>query len=136
MTTISRHLVPDSQRVSVTARLFGHRFPTRVEPFVYNVASRLTKDYRGGYWAFYTLSEGGFYMAPEAEHSFHVVCQNYFEGDLSADALGITACLYVYSHLSSLDPPEFADVCGEQYQRLREFMLGHPEVAAISGAID
>ena len=37
---------------------------------------------------------------PQATDVFHVTCDNMFEGDLSADALGITACLYAYSHLS------------------------------------
>ncbi|HBE92830.1 MAG TPA: antirestriction protein, partial [Gammaproteobacteria bacterium] len=36
-------------------------------------------------------------MAPSDERIYHVTCDNMFEGDLSADALGITACLYAYS---------------------------------------
>ena len=39
-------------------------------------------------------------MAPNEDRIFHVKCQNMYEGDLSADALGITSCLYAYSHLS------------------------------------
>ena len=52
-----------------------------------------------------------------------------------ADALGITTCLYAYSHLSFSDG-RFARVCACHYHRLREFMLEHPEVAAILGATD
>ncbi|MCB1841848.1 MAG: antirestriction protein [Halioglobus sp.] len=60
----------------------------------------MAEAYTGGYWHFYVLSNGGFYMAPEGDSVFKVSCDNYFTGKLSADALGITACLYTYSHIS------------------------------------
>ena len=63
-------------------------------------------------------------------------CENGFEGTLSADAIGITACLYAYSHLSFTDSPDFAEKCAQQYHLLREFMLEHPEAKAILKAID
>jgi len=74
-------------------------------------------------------------MAPSDERVFHVNCDNFFEGDLSADALGITACLYAYSHLSFSDD-RFGRVCACHYHRLREYMMEHPEVVAILGATD
>ena len=91
--------------------------------------------YKGGYWDFHTLSNGGFYMAPAEDRVFRVACDNMFEGDLSADALGITSCLYAYSHLSFTDGM-FARVSARHYHRLREHMFEHPEVAAILGATD
>ena len=60
----------------------------------------MAQEYTGGYWDFWTLSNSGFYMAPAEDTIFHVKCQNMYEGDLSADALGIVACLYAYSNLS------------------------------------
>jgi len=54
----------------------------------------LAHEYKGGYWDFYTLSNGGFYMALNSDASFDVICDNQYRGNLSADALGITACLY------------------------------------------
>jgi Antirestriction protein len=36
-----------------------------VERTVYDVLNELAPDYCGGYWHFYALSNGGFYMAPE-----------------------------------------------------------------------
>jgi hypothetical protein len=66
---------------------------------------------------------------------YHVTCDNMFEGDLSADALGITACLYAYSHLS-FSNGRFARVSACHYHKLREFMFEHPEVKAILGATD
>lgn len=133
---IHRTLVPEYRRVSVTAKLFDYHFATRVEPLVFNMTSHLSKGYAGGYWAFYTLSNGGFYMAPASEETFHVIATNFYQGDMSADALGITACLYAYSHLAFGNMPALAMTCSEQYHLLREFAFDHAEVEAIMQAID
>jgi len=135
MNRIERTLIKEADRVTHTAHLFGFHFPLHVEPLVYAVADSLSSDYRGGYWDFYRLSNGGFYMAPAEDTLFHVHCENGFEGKLSADAFGITACLYTYSRLS-FSGMLIANSCAGQYHRLREFALEHPEVAGILGAID
>ena len=132
---VTRELVPENQRMAVVDRLFGMRFPLELEPFIYGITERMAEDYSGGLWTFYTLSNGGFYMASSGDDVFHVTCDNMFEGDLSADALGITACLYAYSNLSFADG-RFARVCACHYHRLREYMMEHPEVRSILGAID
>jgi hypothetical protein len=121
--------------MAVSERLFGLHFPLQVEPVIYGITERMSKDYKGGYWDMYTLSNDGFYMAPSDERIFHVKCDNMFEGDLSADALGITACLYAYSHLS-FSHGRFARVSACHYHRLREYMFEHMEVRGILGATD
>ena len=137
MTTVTRTLVPeDQQRLAITEKLFGMWFPLRLELFVFSFAERLSKDYTGGYWEFYKLSNGGFYMAPTGDRRYHLICENRFEGDLSADAFGITACIYSYSNLSFSGPDAFADICNDQYHWLREYMMEHTEVEAILGATD
>ena len=123
MTVIDRELVPEARRMDHTAELFGPDFPMRLEPTVFAMAERLSADYRGGYWLFYALSNGGFYMAPDSQANFAVRCENGFEGQLSADALGITACLYAYSTLSFGGTKGFAEACAEHYHLLREYML-------------
>ena len=133
--TVTRGLVPEDRRMAVVERLFGVHFPLQIEPVVYGITERMAEDYTGGYWEFYTLSNGGFYMAPSTDVVFHVTCDNMFEGDLSGDALGITACLYAYSHLSFTDG-RFRRVCACHYHRLREYTFEHPEVRAILGATD
>jgi hypothetical protein len=133
---ITRQQVKGDQRINYTAEIFGIHFPLRFELYVYAVTKAISCDYNGGYWVFYALSNGGFYMAPDFESSFHVACENGFEGDLSADALGITACLYAYSHLSFTSINEFAQTCTRQYHMLRDYMMEHSEVQAILGAID
>jgi hypothetical protein len=121
--------------MATVERLFGIHFPLKLEPVIYGITERMANDYKGGYWDFQTLSNGGFYMSPSEERIFHVTCDNMFEGDPSADALGITSCLYAYSYLSFSDG-RFARVCACHYHRLREYMMEHPEVRAILGATD
>ena len=134
--TITRQRVKDDQRINHTAEIFGIAFPLHLEPYVYAVTKAIAREYNGGYWEFYALSNGGFYMAPNSESSFHVACENGFEGDLSADALGIAACLYAYSQLSFTTNNEFAEICTRQYHMLRDYMLEHSEVQVILGTID
>jgi hypothetical protein len=135
MNQIKRVLIKESDRVTHTANLFGFHFPIHLEPLIYATADRLSTDYTGGYWDFYTLSNGGFYMAPAGDTILHVCCENGFEGELSADAFGITACLYTYSHLS-FSGILIADMCAQQYHGLREYALDHPEAEGIMAAID
>ena len=134
--TITRKQVNDKQRIQHTADLFGIKFPLNIEPAVYSIAGNLATKYKGAYWEFYSLSNGGFYMAPYSDKPYQVSCDNGFEGSLSADALGIAACLYAYSHLSFTANPAFADLCSNHYQWLRSYMLEHVEAAAILAAID
>ena len=138
MTTkaITRQLVSTAQRIKVTADLFGIHFPMRIEPCVYALTDSIASEYNGAYWEFYTLSNVGFYMAPVDDMMFDIACENGYEGKLSADALGITACLYAYSHLSFSDNDTFVDTYAKNYHLLREFMLEHKEVGAILRAID
>ncbi|MGD8630345.1 MAG: antirestriction protein [Gammaproteobacteria bacterium] len=132
---VTRELVPEDRRLAVAERLFGVHFPLRLEPVIYGITERMAEDYSGGYWDFYQLSNGGFYMAPSSDRRFSVSCDNMYQGDLSGDALGITACLYAYSHLSFQDG-RFGRVCACHYHRLREYMFEHPEVREILGATD
>ena len=134
--TVIRQLVPDGRRMAVAADLFGIHFPLRLEPVIYGVADRMAAEYHGGYWHFYTLDNGGFYLAPEGDQTYQVSCDNCWQGELSADALGIVCTLYAYSHLSFSEAEAFARACARHYHLLREFMYSHTEVAAILGAID
>jgi len=127
---MKRTLIKD--RLEHTARVFGINFPLRIEPTVYMFAERLSPDYRGGYWHFYSLDNGGFYMAPDG--TYPVISDNGFTGDMTGDAFGITACLYAYSHLSFR--AELAEMCGRHYHLLREAMFEHAEVKKILAAID
>ena len=134
---VTRTLLKTADRIPTTAKIFGLSFPQHVEPYAYTVAREMAPAYNGGYWHFYTLSNGGFYMAPDMEGPFAASCaMNYFEGELSADALGIVACLMAYSHLSFSEQEPLDRICSSQFHYLRSFAGSHREAAHIFRAID
>ena len=133
---ITCNVLPTHRRTPVTSELFGLNFPMRLEPTTFSFADHMAENYSGGYWDFFTLSNGGFYMHPQSDEPFTVSCENGHEGLLNADALGIVACLYAYSHLSFYAGGGFDEVCAEHYHRLREFALNHDEAGGIFSAID
>ena len=135
-TPVTRTLVPDDQRLAVIEKTFGTHFPLVIEPVIYGITERMAEAYSGGYWQMYTLDNGGFYMAPESEQVYSVSCDNYFSGELSADALGVTACLYAFSHCSFSRDEAFGRICAQHYHWLREFMYTHSEVDSILRAVD
>lgn len=136
MTFVYCEPVSDVRRIEHTAALFGLNFPRRLEPTAFTFAERLSPDYHGGFWQFYALSNGGFFMAPQAQEAFAVICENGFEGHLSADALGLAVCLYAYSNLSFLTGEGISEFFGKHYHLLRAFMLDHAEADLILQAID
>ena len=135
MNDIVRELVLNEKRMDVAHAAFGIYFPFVIEPYIYHMASSVAEEYSGAYWEFYRLNNGGFYMAPDVDNVFSVVCPNGYEGVLSADALGISACLYAFSHLSFRND-ECAETCAKHYHLLREYMFERPEVGTILRAID
>ena len=134
-TIITRQLVADDQRTIIAGEIFGVYFPLQLEPFVFSMASRLSEDYSGGYWHFYQLDNGGFYMAPDSDGRFQVISENGHECFMFADALGIMACLYAFSNLS-FGQGEFADICAQHYHWLREYMFRNAEAGNILRIID
>ncbi len=132
---ITNTIVPESERMATVDRLFGIHYVVTLEPTVFRMAEHLSSQYNGGYWQFHALGNGGFYMAPRLDTIFDVSCENGFAGKLSADALGMAACLYAFSNLS-FDGGKFAEACADHYHLLREYLFQHAEVKAILAAID
>lgn len=124
--------VPDDERMNTLPRHFG-RYMLHVEDAVYDFMRQLVHEYGGGLWHFYELSNGGFYMAPQMERVTLEVAGNGYSGEMSADAAGVTACLFAFSHLSFQVQN---DVIARHYYQLRDFALEHAEAAGIFAAID
>jgi Antirestriction protein len=129
---IEAHKVPDDARIHTLPHHFG-RHMLAVHDAVYRWMRRLAPEYSGGYWHFYELSNGGFYMAPECEPLLLRVEGNGYEGVMSSAAAGITARLFAFSHLSFRIADE---VISSHYHQLRDFALEHREAGAILAAID
>ncbi|EPN2805995.1 antirestriction protein [Serratia marcescens] len=131
--------VPDEQRVDFWPKHFGS-IPQwlTLEPTVFAWMDRFCADYIGGIWQFYTLSNGGAFMAPEANEDagekwslFNTMNGN--NGEFSAEAAGIAVCLMTYSHHAMRTE---CDTMTEHYYRLRDYALSHPECSAIMHIID
>jgi hypothetical protein len=131
--SIQAREIADGERLQMLPKHFGRDMLT-VEYAIYAFMRKLAREYTGGYWTFFELSNGGFYMAPECESRFLVcVDTNGFREAMSADAAGITSCLFALSHLSfQVRNQSLAD----HFHLLRAFALGHAEADAILAAID
>ncbi|WP_191939291.1 antirestriction protein [Pantoea agglomerans] len=132
-------LVKDEQRVGFWPQHFGS-IPQWIilEPTVFAWMDRFCADYSGGIWQFYTLSNGGAFMAPEADDDsnepwslFNTMNGN--GGELSSEAAGIAVCLMTYSHHAMRTE---CDAMTEHYYRLRDYALNHPECNTIMHIID
>jgi hypothetical protein len=130
---IEAYLVGEHARMGTLPRHFGRRMAL-VEGAIYGYMREFVKEYTGAYYHFYELSNGGFYAAPQMSSVKFEVPTNGFAGRLSADAAGITACLFAFSHLSFEYPSE--EVFSRHFHRLRVFALGHAERQRIFQAID
>jgi Antirestriction protein len=130
---VTARLVDDARRLGTLPRYFEDRM-MRFEGAVFDWMHRIAPDYRGGFWQFYDLSNGGFYMAPDRGSYRLRIDTNGFDGTMSADAAGITTCLFACSHLSFNDPK--GELFAERFYQLREYALEHPEASEIVAAID
>lgn len=129
--------VPDEQRIRFWPQHFGS-IPQWItlEPRIFAWMDRFCDEYNGGIWSFYTLSNGGAFMAPDADgddkwHLFNGMNGNGAE--MSAKAAGIAVCLIEYSHHACRTE---CDAMTAHYYRLRDYALQHPEAHAILRIID
>ena len=135
-TKITTTLVPEKERLAFIEKTFGIHFPLAIEPWAYSVTEKIAKDYDGGFWNFYSLSNSGFFMAPEGNKTYRVKSANYFEAEVSSEVLGIVVCETVYSHLSFARRKELARLCGRHYYLLREYVSTHEEAAVMFQLLD
>lgn len=131
--------VDDEDRVAFWPHHFGS-IPQwmMLEPRIFAWMDRLCDDYNGGVWLFYTLSNGGAFMAPEPDEDSNEkwALFNSMNGNgtqLSTEAAGIAACLMEYSHHAMRTE---CDAMTEHYYRLRDYALNHAECSAIMHIID
>lgn len=104
--------VPDEKRAAFWPQHFGS-IPLWItlEPRIFAWMDRFCADYSGGIWNFYSLSNGGAFMAPDADSDEKWSLFNSMNGnggELSAEASGIAVCLMAYSHYG-LQPSRLPD---------------------------
>ncbi|MBB3999742.1 antirestriction protein [Aureimonas pseudogalii] len=126
--------VPEERRMDFLPALFGLSLLIVGEHTVYHFLDRLSPDYGGGFWEFLEQDGAPLYLRPASEGRFRIHCTtNDYEGEVSADAAGIIATLFAFSHLSFRDRSERM---ANAYARLYAFAVDHPESRAIFGAIN
>jgi Antirestriction protein len=104
-----------------------------LESAVYDFMRDLCPQYDDGFWHFYRLSNGGFYMAPDSGDMFKLSSPNGFVHDVSADTAGVVACGFAYSHMSfRRDGQRFA----RAYHQLAAYIWQRPDVDVIQAALD
>lgn len=135
---ITRTLVAERERIEVTDALFGIMYPLKIEPAVYHIAGMMCPEqYHGGYWKFYTLSNGGFYMGLSSDELFHATSVNGNSATVTADTLGLVCSLTAFNWLAWSKDPEQAMACGQHFHLLRDYALsGDQELESILALID
>lgn len=111
----------------------GNKF-LQYENLVYDHMRKASKQYDGGYWEYYSLSNGGFYMELQEDGSFEMECiSNYYNGKMSAEAASIAVNLCVQNVFAwQVDPEKFSDA----FHHLRHYASQHAEAREIFGFID
>ncbi|MCH9661307.1 MAG: antirestriction protein [Bacteroidetes bacterium] len=133
MDSITKRQVAEEQRLNFLPNFIGRHF-LQYETAIYNQMSQSNVKYNGGYWDYYTLSNGGFYMALSQTEPLKMECVgNYFEGEMSADAGSIGVNLFVLNAFAwQMDENRFSTA----YHQLRDYALDHPEARKILAFID
>ncbi len=128
-------LVPDNRREIFLPTLFGLPLLIVAENAVYSFMERLSpRDYGGGFWNFYERDGQPLFLAPDSKSRFRIESEiTEYRGEVSAEAAGIIATLFTFSHLSFRHS---SNRLAEGYERLYGYMAQHPEVSEILQAID
>ena len=132
------NLVAEGDRLSFLPTYFGRHLMIRGEALVFGWLNRLSENYNGGYWHFYSLTNGGFYLALASDKPMRISVEgNGFDGEMSADAAGIVATLFALGQLAGeVQSTDSGDVLIDRYYLLRDFALDHAEARLIFKAID
>lgn len=135
---VSSSLVADGNRLNFLPTYFGAELMLIGEMLVYQTADELCPDYKGGYWLFHEVSNGGFYMAPDFAAPMRIsVSGNYFDGVMSPDAAGVVISLFAINRLiDRMHGQRDVDALIDRYHFLRDFASEHAEAGLIFAAID
>lgn len=128
-------LVSGEARLAFLPNLFGRSLLIIAEKAVYGFMEKLSPlDYGGGFWDFYEHDGYPLFLAPKSKSHFRITGDiTGFQGDVSAEAAGIIATMFAFSHLSFQFQSERLS---EGYGRLYVYSADHPEAAEIFQAID
>lgn len=125
----------ETERLKCLSKIAGPSIiqTVRLEHAFFNAMHLYDNTYHGGWWDFFQLSNGGFYVALKDDRLFHMVSPNGFECDVDANTAGIIVSAFAYSNLS-FGPN--GEAFGEEYHKLSDFIFQHPKAGTIRAALD
>ena len=131
---ITATLFPDYERPRFTYQLYGPNLMLSGEFSVGDIHDQMTGRGQSGYWNYYKLSNGGFYMAPKKDERLHITWPHSdFDDVLTSDASGVVATLFTLKFILV----EFRDAHVEaMFLKLEDFARSHAESQKILRAID
>lgn len=121
-----------NERLAALPTYVGKAFMA-FEGTVFTLADRFVPSYKGGYWDFYKLSNGGFFIAPTgiSDAPIRVVsAMNFYEGKLSAEAIGVGLSLIALSLVGQ------CEAATKTFEALYQFVLDHPERGELLKLLD
>jgi len=130
---ITASIVPAEQRMDFLPKHFGARAMMKFEMSVYDWMGKLCPSYRGGYWNYVELSNGGAFMYPTGVDAFEFLVEgNGFNGNVSAEVAGIIATTFALNGMLW----QGWDSLNAKYELLLEFIGEHPDAMTIRRALD
>ncbi|WP_024771651.1 antirestriction protein [Aquimarina macrocephali] len=130
--TISRTIWPVKRRLDFYPT-FIPKQAMRFEGMVFRYMEEFCKPYSGGYWNFYALSNGGFYIGLKRSGLMQVENHlNYYKGEMSIDAASIGINLFALCDCASSGGQHLIDA----FDQLRDYATIHPEREQILAFID
>ncbi|NOR70852.1 MAG: antirestriction protein [Methylomarinum sp.] len=135
MEVITRTKYPENKRFEFLTTFIGRWNCVAYENMAFDKLREASNgQYHGGYWEFYTLSNGGFYMELKQDEALNMECVgNYYQGTMSEEAASIAINLVVQNAFAwQVD----AEKHSEHFYQLRDFASQHEEAAQIFAFID
>lgn len=130
---ITAESIPESERMQALPFYFKNHM-LAVEKQIYSCMHQFCQGHNGGFWDFYRLDNGGFYMACHSKARYFLSSpMNEYQKIVDADTAGMIVCLYAYNFLCCKTE---SDILIEQYYKLLDYVHFHPHAQEIFKAID
>ncbi|MCU7846945.1 MAG: antirestriction protein [Candidatus Thiodiazotropha sp. (ex Lucinoma kastoroae)] len=130
---ITKTLIKEKDRLDFLPTHIGKNY-LKYEFIIFRFMDMFCEDYSGGYWDYFNLDNGGMFISLNGEINLKV-CNpnNYFDDQMSAEAVSIGVNLYALNTLvNTPDPEQLINL----YYALRDFACEHREANKILKFID
>lgn len=133
-TALTATAITGPARLDFLPKLFNEQSYLYGERAVFEWMRRLCQDYNGGYWEYYKVSNGAYFMAPRRPEPVRLQwALNWSDETVSPMAAGIVVTLFgIYQILESFPDDDMA----ERYRLLCQYAYELPESRSIMRLID